>query len=399
VWQDLRSGKDHDLYCARVTREGKVLDADGTLLVGGAHNQCFPAIAFGRASPSGSATARGGDCYVAWLDARHWPEYRVYGGRVSPRGKLLDAGGVELIRAINDKRLAAWRKASFSPGKKGNDGWHIHAAQMCAPTVVSNGKVHVVVSYRSKFGTGGGHKDERHLMRRVDAASGKPLGAAAALLISEAAAAPGGLLPKSAGIMRTRFQAVATGGAFLVGSYFYKTGFGVPGDAVWVAAFLDGTGRPVLEGKKLPRLRMVAGDTGQDVIGYRGYSQRPHTIALGWDGMRALYVTERYVQRTPKKKGRVGHSDILGIVVNAEGRRISDFASGATVEPDRIKVSGPAYVFTDGPRLQPFTLAGGPATQAAPSACAGPEGSFLVLWQEESPRDDSRVMARLVRTR
>ena len=38
VWGDLRNGKDYDVYGARVSADGKVLDLDGILIATGEHN-------------------------------------------------------------------------------------------------------------------------------------------------------------------------------------------------------------------------------------------------------------------------------------------------------------------------------------------------------------------------
>ncbi|MBA4388320.1 MAG: hypothetical protein C0404_10090, partial [Verrucomicrobia bacterium] len=46
-WSDFRNGKDFDIYAARVSADGKVLDPDGFLVAGGAHNQYGPAVAQG----------------------------------------------------------------------------------------------------------------------------------------------------------------------------------------------------------------------------------------------------------------------------------------------------------------------------------------------------------------
>lgn len=46
VWDDFRNGKDYDIYAARVRGDGKVLDADGVLVAGGENNQCRSAAAF-----------------------------------------------------------------------------------------------------------------------------------------------------------------------------------------------------------------------------------------------------------------------------------------------------------------------------------------------------------------
>jgi hypothetical protein len=94
VWQDLRNGKDWDVYAARVSGEGKVLDPDGALVSGGPHNQCLPTVAHA-----------GGNYHAAW---QSWVEdgalpgfgsYEVRASRVSADGKMLDAGGIPLVGA------------------------------------------------------------------------------------------------------------------------------------------------------------------------------------------------------------------------------------------------------------------------------------------------------------
>jgi hypothetical protein len=87
VWHDLRDGKDWDVYAARVTPDGKVLDADGFLVSGGANNQACPRVAFD-----------GKDFAVVWQDFRSDKLYEAYAARVSTEGKILDAQGV-LVQA------------------------------------------------------------------------------------------------------------------------------------------------------------------------------------------------------------------------------------------------------------------------------------------------------------
>lgn len=85
VWQDLRNEKDWDVYAARVSPGGKVLDPDGILVAGGAHNQALPRLAWD-----------GKTFWVVWQDFRSGGYYEIYGGRVSPEGKVLDGQGVLL---------------------------------------------------------------------------------------------------------------------------------------------------------------------------------------------------------------------------------------------------------------------------------------------------------------
>lgn len=82
VWQDLRNGKDWDVYAARVTPEGKVLDPEGIAVSAEACNQCQPAACF-----DGKAFQ------ILWRDMRDGKDYDCFGARVSSEGKSLDDSG------------------------------------------------------------------------------------------------------------------------------------------------------------------------------------------------------------------------------------------------------------------------------------------------------------------
>jgi len=87
VWQDLRNGKDWDVYAARVTHDGKVLDADGVLVAGGAHNQAKPDVAWD-----------GKTFVVVWQDFRGGKMYEVFGARVNGEGRVLEPQGIGLSK-------------------------------------------------------------------------------------------------------------------------------------------------------------------------------------------------------------------------------------------------------------------------------------------------------------
>ncbi|MCX7804770.1 MAG: hypothetical protein N3A38_06215 [Planctomycetota bacterium] len=92
VWQDLRNGKDWDVYAARVTPEGKVLDPEGIAVAADKRSQVNPALCF-----DGSAFQ------LVWRDLRGGVDYAVYGGRVTADGRLLDGpGGVLVQEPIQD---------------------------------------------------------------------------------------------------------------------------------------------------------------------------------------------------------------------------------------------------------------------------------------------------------
>ena len=94
VWQDLRSGKDWDVYTTKVSADGKVLNPDGVLLSGGPHNQCLPSVAYA-----------GENYYAVWQSwvvdgaVKGFGSYEVKGARISSDGKVLDPDGIPLVGA------------------------------------------------------------------------------------------------------------------------------------------------------------------------------------------------------------------------------------------------------------------------------------------------------------
>lgn len=85
VWQDLRNPKAWQVYGARVTTEGKVLDPDGVLISGGEFNRAKPKVAWD-----------GRNFVVAWMDCRDGKQYNIFAARITPDGKNLDSDGLAL---------------------------------------------------------------------------------------------------------------------------------------------------------------------------------------------------------------------------------------------------------------------------------------------------------------
>jgi hypothetical protein len=78
----------HDLCAARVSPAGTVLDTGGILVSGAAGVQEFPTIAYD-----------GANCLVTWQDMRSGGYLDIYGARVTPSGSVLDAGGIAISTA------------------------------------------------------------------------------------------------------------------------------------------------------------------------------------------------------------------------------------------------------------------------------------------------------------
>ena len=79
VWQDLRNGKDYDVYGARVTDDGRVLDPEGFLIAGGTGNQINPTVVF-----------NGNEYLVAWAHFEGY-KYVIRSAKVSSTAQVSPA--------------------------------------------------------------------------------------------------------------------------------------------------------------------------------------------------------------------------------------------------------------------------------------------------------------------
>jgi hypothetical protein len=83
AWQDFRNGRDEDLYAARLTPAGAVLDPDGIAVSTEAEEQRAPAVA-----------TIGSTSFIVWDDGRtHEPQNDIYGARLDRNGSVLDPDG------------------------------------------------------------------------------------------------------------------------------------------------------------------------------------------------------------------------------------------------------------------------------------------------------------------
>jgi len=96
VWQDYRNGDSSDVYGARLDRSGNVLDPSGIVISSAATSQWYPAVAFD-----------GSNFLVVWQDKRQGNYYDIYGTRVSQDGMVLDPEGIHISRAANSQRRPA----------------------------------------------------------------------------------------------------------------------------------------------------------------------------------------------------------------------------------------------------------------------------------------------------
>jgi hypothetical protein len=99
TWRDGRSGEgEDDVYSARISRQGVVLDTGGIAVSQAEGEQRAPSVAFG-----------GNDFMVVWDDSRESEDFGsdIYAARVSTSGKTLDTSGMPVSLAANTQRNVA----------------------------------------------------------------------------------------------------------------------------------------------------------------------------------------------------------------------------------------------------------------------------------------------------
>jgi hypothetical protein len=94
VWEDRRTVDQWDVYGARVTADGTVLDPDGILLCEADGDQRYPDVTFG-----------GTDYFAVWQNQPGMTPYDIFGARLTTGGTVLDPGGIEICLAEYDQLL------------------------------------------------------------------------------------------------------------------------------------------------------------------------------------------------------------------------------------------------------------------------------------------------------
>lgn len=158
VWQDMRSGRDLDVYAARVSPSGRVIDPDGFLVAGGPWNQARPSVAFAA-----------GRYLVVWMDARLYPVYGVYAARVLPDVSVLDPGGFAVDAEAEDKVAKVRPPTDRWMGDR--DYWWQPLASRYLPVAASDGKTCLVAYLREYPFAGSGRPRPTAIV--VDPADGR----------------------------------------------------------------------------------------------------------------------------------------------------------------------------------------------------------------------------------
>jgi hypothetical protein len=124
VWQDLRGGKDADVLAARLSPEGKLLDAEPITLAAGPGMQALPDVA-----------SDGRDFLVVWQSFdRTASAYRGFAVRVTPtgsRGEVVETGAFPQPRIAwcGDAYLAVYGDGRVTSVKLDRDGRPINPSK------------------------------------------------------------------------------------------------------------------------------------------------------------------------------------------------------------------------------------------------------------------------------
>ena len=113
VWEDFRGGKDFDIYGARVTPGGAVLDQNGIAICTSSQGQYRPVAAH-----------HGGKTLVVWEDQRGITDFDIMGARLDSAGKVLDVNGFGIATGGNHTKhptaaggpggfLVAWTNSHY----------------------------------------------------------------------------------------------------------------------------------------------------------------------------------------------------------------------------------------------------------------------------------------------
>ncbi|MFH1130465.1 MAG: hypothetical protein V1754_03960, partial [Pseudomonadota bacterium] len=87
TWDDFRNGNDYNIYGARVSQDGEILDTSGFAICDVAENQYWSRVAFD-----------GTNYWVVWHDQRYFDTKTndIYGTRVSTDGNVLDGASTSV---------------------------------------------------------------------------------------------------------------------------------------------------------------------------------------------------------------------------------------------------------------------------------------------------------------
>ncbi|RME42439.1 MAG: hypothetical protein D6795_20950 [Deltaproteobacteria bacterium] len=105
VWNDLRqSSENPDIYATWITAKGENLDPQGIPIATGPYEERAPRVAMGEE-----------EAFIVWQDGRNPGDWDIYGTRLDAEGTPLDLGGVPIAAGPYDEMNpdVAWTGSTF----------------------------------------------------------------------------------------------------------------------------------------------------------------------------------------------------------------------------------------------------------------------------------------------
>jgi len=145
VWQDDRNGNDFDIYGARVTTSGEVLDTLGLPIETADSDQVNPEIAFD-----------GENYVVVWEDYRNGPEVDIYGAKLDIEGNVIESFPIStqegdqihpaLVRGSDNKVLVVYSGWTNEYQGKTYNSMRIWGKMLGMPSSIDEDKNNFVVT-------------------------------------------------------------------------------------------------------------------------------------------------------------------------------------------------------------------------------------------------------------
>lgn len=341
AWEDLRNGTDHDIYAARVTEEGKVLDPDGFPVIKRPNNQAWPAVAFAA-----------GNYLVAWMDARQYPVYGIYFARVTPEGKVLDGEGIPAD--VEDAAKVAKLRPPGDTWMGDKDYWWHNLASRVCPAAASNGTSVLLVYTKEYPFAGSGRPGLAAVLVGGASPSHDTVGGGPVPRVSQPVKVAGGPSP------------AWTGKGWALGGPAWQSGW-TPTPFLG-AAFLPET--PVETKEAGATVDVVKAFGGGYNVGKGSTASFPSAAASNG---RSTLVAMQYAWREKSGDKRPVFA-ILALRVATEGE---------------FKLLDPT----------PMTIASATSPQSVeqPAIAVGPRGEYLLAYQADTEVTKCAIMARILR--
>ncbi|MBM4043330.1 MAG: hypothetical protein FJ290_32985 [Planctomycetes bacterium] len=384
AWEDLRNGTDHDIYAARVTEDGKVLDPDGFPVLKRPNNQAWPAVACARSGEPAVA-----HYIVAWMDARQYPVYGIYFARVTPEGKVLDPEG--LPADVEDPAKIAKFKPPGDTWMGDKDYWWHNLASRVCPAAASNGTSVLLVYTKEYPFAGSGRPGLAAALVGGASLPREGVGGGSVPRVSQPVKVAGGPSPAWTGkgwaLGGPAWQSGWTPTPFLGAAFVPETPVEAPSPRPSPQG--RGSAEPGRESTEVDVVKLFGGGYN---VGKGSTASFPSAAASNG---RSTLVAMQYAWREKSGDKRPVFA-ILALRIPADA-----LAGGTPVPPSEKGPGGTGAEKGDGGTgLRPVTIASATSPQSVghPAIAVGPSGEYLLAYQSDSDVAKCLILARVVRS-